>query len=75
VRAELGFSGSAGSIGKGDAGSHSFRVSLNPKTGSFPMTGSQVFTLTLEAGEPNVKGLILLEWLESFTSSESIVVL
>jgi hypothetical protein len=61
VRAELGFSGSSISMGHGDAGSHSFRVSLNPKTGSFPMTGSQVFTFTPEEGEPNEKGLILLE--------------
>ena len=72
--AEFGFSGSVVSMGRGDAGSHSFRVSLNPNTGSLPMIGSQVFTLTLDKGDPNVNGLILVEWLESLTSSESSVV-
>ncbi len=72
--AEFGFSGSGVSMGRGDAGSHSFRVSLNPNTGSLPITGSQVFTLTLDEGDPNVNGLILVEWLESLTSSESSVV-
>jgi len=38
------------------------------------MTGSQVFALRLDAGDPDVNGLILFEGLESLTSSESSVV-
>jgi len=75
LSADSGFSGSVVSMGRGDAGSHSNRVSLNPNTGSLPMTGSQVFTLRLDAGDPDVDGLILVEGLESLTPSESSVVL
>ena len=74
LSAEFGFSGGTISNGKGEAGSHSFRVSLNANTFSLPITGSHVLTFTLEEGETNVKGLILVEWLDFGISSESNVV-
>jgi hypothetical protein len=51
--------------------SHSCITSLNPNRGSFVASASEALACPPVIGEPNEKGLIFREWLDSFTSSES----